>query len=56
MRLLLDTCIIIELITDTGRLSEDVEALLFDADNQLYMSMEHVVHSFDRKFFGILNG
>lgn len=40
MRLLLDTCIIIELITDTGRLSEDVEALLFDADNQLYMSME----------------
>lgn len=40
MRLLLDTCIVIELITDTGRLSKDVEALLFDADNQLYMSME----------------
>ncbi|MBQ9362419.1 MAG: PIN domain-containing protein [Bacteroidaceae bacterium] len=40
MRLLLDTCIVIELITDTGRLSKNVESLLFDADNQLYMSME----------------
>ena len=42
MRLLLDTCIVFYMIEEDDRLTQDVEALLSDYDNQLYVSMETV--------------
>lgn len=42
MRILLDTCIVIHLALEPERLSNDVFALLYDYDNQLYTSMESV--------------
>lgn len=42
MRLLLDTCIVINLALEPESLNRDVFAMLYDYDNQLYMSMESV--------------
>lgn len=38
MRYLLDTCIVLFLINDTGETSNDVEAIVNDYGNQLYIS------------------
>ena len=37
MRYLLDTCIVLFLINDTGEVSNDVEAIVSDYGNQLYI-------------------
>jgi len=37
MRYLLDTCIVLFLINDTGEVSDDVEAIVNDYGNQLYI-------------------
>ena len=37
MRYLLDTCIVLFLINDTGETSDDVDAVVSDYGNQLYM-------------------
>ena len=55
MRILLDTCIVIHLALEPERLSNDVFALLYDYDNQLYTSMESVkelIVAFRRKGVG----
>ena len=55
MRIMLDTCVLIELITESGRLSRDVEAMLYDYDNILCVSIEslkELVVLYNRKGFG----
>ena len=55
MRILLDTCIVIHLALEPERLNNDVFALLYDYDNQLYTSMESVkelIVAFRRKGVG----
>ena len=55
MRLLLDTCIVINFALQKDNLSQDVWALLSDYDNQLYTSMESVkelIVAFQRKGVG----
>ena len=55
MRLLLDTCIVINFALQRDNLSQDVWALLSDYDNQLYTSMESVkelIVAFRRKGVG----
>lgn len=42
MRLLLDTCIVAFMVNEPDRISPDVSALIFDYDNQLYVSMETI--------------
>ena len=42
MRLLLDTCIFIYMATEPENLSREVDSLLNDYDNQLYISMKSV--------------
>lgn len=55
MRILLDTCIVINFALQRDNLSSDVWALLSDYDNQLYTSMESVkelIVAFRRKGVG----
>lgn len=54
MRLLLDTCVIIDWLTDSDSFDRNVWDILNDPDNRLYISAEtqrELIVSFNNKLF-----